>query len=184
MPTTVRVSARALTPDGDDGTARPPDAHIAYETLCPACHFPGWEIDPLKADYLAATFDGADTRVRLLDLAPRFAVDGGLDAAKHSYTIVLRFDSRRFGRRWHGRRVGAQYPARLFDKCRSTFPFVQCNRLLGGDARPRGVTGGTQHRRQRQAGVAVIDQCVGALGYGYSFLGYPPRLVVRSPARE
>ena len=95
------------------------------------------------------------------------------------------FDGRRFGWSRGSREVAlAENAARLLRKCRSPFQFVQADRLLGGGPRSRAVAGGVQNRRQCQAGIAVIDQEVRALGHGDGLLGHPTGLVVSTAARQ
>ena len=61
------------------------------------------------------------------------------------------------------------------------FNSYKFDRPLGGGSCSRGVTRGPQHRRQRKARVAVIDQQVRALSNGDSFLGDPSGAVVAPP---
>ncbi len=147
------------------------------------------EVDlAVKPTILPATLDGdVGSRNMLLDLVPGLAINRQprTRPRDRSHARVVQLDARRFG--WsRGSRQDAlaENAARLLRKCRSPFQLVQADRPLGGGSRSRGVAGGAQHRRQRQAGVAVIDQDVGALGHGDGLLGHPPGLVVSTAARQ
>lgn len=117
-------------------------------------------------------------------LAPCLAVDGIDQPAACLRARVGRFDGPGFDSGWLTTISGADDVACLLGKCRSPFALVQPDRPLGGGSGAHGVAGGSQNRCQRQAGVAVIDQGVGALGQTDSCLGDPPGLVVIATARQ
>ncbi len=106
-------------------------------------------------------------------------------AFAHTHAGVVQLDGWRFG--WsRGRRLDAfaEDDARLLGERGRTLPFVQTDRSLGGDSRPRGVAAGAQNRCQRGTCVAMIDQQVGALGQADGGLGDPPSLGMIIAARQ
>ena len=161
VPTSSRVRARRSPRTATTARSEP---HCAVSIR--RRHFAEREkIVADEADYLPAALDGDDRprtaarpRPRPRDRQRR---RGGGSLARTR--CRARRSAFRVGAGQSERPLAENAP-RLLGKCRSAFPFVQVDRPLGGGPRPRAVAGGIQHRRQRQAGVAVIDQGVGALG--------------------